>query len=67
MNDQLQWASAVELRDMIEARLVSPVEVVESCLARIDAIEPALHSFLAVAAERSLGEARRRRAGGRAR
>jgi amidase len=43
---------------LIRAREVSPVEVVEACLARIEALEPALNAFRVVLAERALAEAR---------
>ena len=58
MNDELAWASATELRALIGARQVSPVEVLEACLDRIEAAEPALHSFITVAAERARHQAR---------
>ena len=37
---------------------VSPTALVERCFARIDAIDPALHSFLRLTRDRALGEAR---------
>jgi Asp-tRNA(Asn)/Glu-tRNA(Gln) amidotransferase A subunit family amidase len=57
MDDELTSASAVRLREMIGAAEVSPVEVVQACLDRIEAEEPSLHSFLHVAAERALEQA----------
>jgi len=37
---------------------ISPTALVERCFARIDAIDPALHSFLRLTRDRALGEAR---------
>ena len=37
---------------------VSPVEVIDACLARIEALEPRLHSLVTVAAEQARGQAR---------
>jgi Asp-tRNA(Asn)/Glu-tRNA(Gln) amidotransferase A subunit family amidase len=50
--------TAVEARRLIEARELSPVELVESCLARIDAIDPAVNAVVTRADERALTEAR---------
>ena len=49
---------AWELRERLLGREISPVELVESCLARIDALEPILHAFITVAPERALADAR---------
>lgn len=43
---------------LIAARAISPVELVEHCLSRIDALDGALHSFITVTPERALEDAR---------
>ena len=48
-----------ELSARLHARDVSPVEVTTAILARIDALEPRLHAFVRVTAERALADARR--------
>jgi len=58
MDDELAWMSATELRARIATGEVSPVEVTEACLARIEALEPELHAFITVAADRALADAR---------
>lgn len=50
--------SAVELRGLIGAREVSPLEVVESCLRRIEAVNGKVNAFVALDAERALETAR---------
>ena len=49
---------AVAARDLIQRRALSPVELVESCLARIAAVNHAVNAVVALAAERALAEAR---------
>lgn len=39
------YGSAVELAAAVRRKEVSPVEVVEDCLARIDALDPELNAF----------------------
>jgi len=51
--------SAVEARQLIGARQLSPVELVDSCLARIDAVDPAVNAMVTRAAERARAEAER--------
>ena len=58
MSDELVWRSAWDLAAMIRDREVSPVEVVQAHLDRIDRAEPALHSFVTVAADDALREAK---------
>src|SRR3979409_1953702 len=48
MTDALNW-TAVELAAEYRARTLSPVEVTEAALARIEALEPALHALYAFA------------------
>jgi amidase len=56
--DPLCDRSAVELRRLIGAKAVSPVELLEACLARIAAVNPALNAITATAIERAREEAR---------
>lgn len=48
-----------EAARLIEARALSPVELVDACIGRIHALDSRLHSFLLVTEERARGEARR--------
>jgi len=50
--------SAVELRRRIGAREISPVDLMEACIARIDAFEPAVNALAARNFERALRLAR---------
>lgn len=49
---------AVELRRLIGAGEVSPVDLVESCIARIEAADPAVNAITAKAYDRARAEAR---------
>lgn len=49
---------AVELRRRIGSKEVSPVELLESCIARIEAVNPALNAMVATCVERARAEAR---------
>ena len=50
--------SAVDLRWMIAAREISPVDLVESCLARIAAVNGTVNAIVALDADRALARAR---------
>ncbi|MFA5027247.1 MAG: amidase family protein [Candidatus Methylomirabilota bacterium] len=50
--------SAVKMRRLIGAKTISPVELLESCLARIAAVNPRLNAFTSMATERARAEAR---------
>ena len=56
--DALCTLPAVELARKIAERSLSPVEVMESALARIEAVQPALNAFCFVFAEEALAAAR---------
>ncbi len=56
---ELCFLSAVELGRLIESRQVSPVEVVQAHLERIEATEATLNSFITRPGEESLEAARR--------
>jgi len=54
----LCYLSAGELSRLIRRREVSPVEVVKAHLARVEALEPALNSFITLLPEQAMEEAR---------
>ncbi len=56
---ELHYMSAWELSGLIRNREVSPVEVVEACLARIEETEPTLNSFITLMPEQAGSAARR--------
>ncbi|MFT3864390.1 MAG: amidase [Solirubrobacterales bacterium] len=53
----LHYRSARELRDLIAARELSAVEVLEAHLARIDAVNPQVNAIVTLVPERALAEA----------
>jgi aspartyl-tRNA(Asn)/glutamyl-tRNA(Gln) amidotransferase subunit A len=57
-SSDLIWRPAVDLAGLIRARQVSPVELTEAVLARIEAVNPALNAFCLVAADQALRAAR---------
>lgn len=57
-DDSLVVLSAVELRRLIEARQISPVELLEACIARIEAVNPFVNAVTATCFERARSEAR---------
>ena len=56
---ELHYMSAWELSGLIRNRDVSPVEVVEACLAQIEKTEPTLNSFITLMPEPARSAARR--------
>ncbi|HEX2282916.1 MAG TPA: amidase family protein, partial [Thermomicrobiales bacterium] len=50
---------ALELREHYRTGSLSPVEVTETVLARIDAVNPTLNAFITVTPERAMDDARR--------
>ncbi len=50
--------TAVELRGLIGAREVSPVDLVDSCLKRIEAVNATVNAFVAIDGDRALDRAR---------
>jgi len=47
-----------EAAALIAARRLSPVELLQDCLARIAALDPRLNAFIRVTAEEALADAR---------
>jgi Asp-tRNA(Asn)/Glu-tRNA(Gln) amidotransferase A subunit family amidase len=58
VDGELCWLSARELGQLYRRRELSPIEVANSVLERIDRLEPSLHTFLTVASESFLRCAR---------
>ncbi len=56
--DDLCFASATELIDLYRTRAISPVEVTEAVLHRIDLLNPSLNAFITVTPELALEQAR---------
>ena len=52
--DELEWVPAWKLRQLIAARDLSPVELMESLLTRIDRLGPDLNPFITVAADQAV-------------
>ena len=57
-NDAWSRLRAVELRRLIGARQLSPVELLEACIARIEAVNPFVNAVTATCFERARSEAR---------
>jgi aspartyl-tRNA(Asn)/glutamyl-tRNA(Gln) amidotransferase subunit A len=58
MTDDLAYISAAELAALIARRAVSPVEVVDGVLTRIEKTQPVLNAFITVSAEGARAAAR---------
>jgi len=56
--EELRYKSACELSQLIRKGDLSPVELVESCLARIEEVNPLVNAFVALRAEEALTEAK---------
>src|SRR6185437_16218174 len=57
-HSELVYRSALELGQLYRQRALSPVEVVEATLERIEQIEPRVNAFITVTAELALSQAR---------
>ncbi|WPH21203.1 amidase [Variovorax paradoxus] len=57
-NTELIEHSAVELRRLIGSKAVSPVELLEACIARIERVNPFINAVTATCFERARAEAR---------
>ena len=55
---ELNWLSIKEAHDHLASKQVSSVELTQSCLDRIDAVEDQVQSFLAITPEIALAQAR---------
>jgi aspartyl-tRNA(Asn)/glutamyl-tRNA(Gln) amidotransferase subunit A len=59
MSDEFSFMTAIDLRDRILSKEISPVEVARASLARLEAVEPILNNFVTVTADEALDAARR--------
>ena len=57
-NDELVSLTAVELRRRIGTKEISPVELLEACLERIEEVNPAVNAVTAMSVKRARKEAR---------
>jgi amidase len=57
MDTDLHYASLLEVSSLIASHDLSPVTLTEAMLTRIETVDPALNSYLSVAAESALAEA----------
>jgi len=55
---ELQLLSLAEVSERVRAKRISPIELTQACLARIEALNPELNAFITVTAEMALGQAR---------
>ncbi|MEH2493060.1 Asp-tRNA(Asn)/Glu-tRNA(Gln) amidotransferase A subunit family amidase [Bradyrhizobium sp. AZCC 2230] len=58
MSNDLCFLSATELRDRINSKKVSPVEVVSAVLARAEALQPELNCFITLCGDEAMAAAR---------
>nr|WP_315431625.1 amidase [uncultured Albidiferax sp.] len=58
MDKRLPETSAVELRRLIGSRQLSPVELMDACIARIEALNPAINAICATDFDRARSAAR---------
>ena len=58
MSTELTAKSARELSALVHSRTVSPVDIVEGVLTRIDECQPRINAFITIAHEQALEEAR---------
>lgn len=52
--DELLYKSASELSRLIHARSLSPVELVQACLRKIEEVNPSINAFVSLQSERAL-------------
>ena len=58
-SSELCYLSAGQLSRLIRRKKLSPVEIVEACLSRIESVEPALNSFITLLPDQALAAARK--------
>ena len=56
--DDLAALSLSHAADLVRARKISPVELTNSCLSRIERLNPVLNAFITVTADQALADAR---------
>ncbi|MDA1258500.1 MAG: amidase family protein [Chloroflexi bacterium] len=57
-SERMAYTSAMELAGLVRTRQVSPVEITEAALRRIEASQPVLNAFITVARDEAMAEAR---------
>ncbi len=55
---ELSLSSLADVSELLRSKKLSPVELTQACLARIEALNPELNAFITVTAEMALGQAR---------
>jgi aspartyl-tRNA(Asn)/glutamyl-tRNA(Gln) amidotransferase subunit A len=58
MHDDIAWLSAADMASAIRATKLSPVEVTEKLLGRIDAVNPAINAYVLVTRDRAMQQAK---------
>jgi aspartyl-tRNA(Asn)/glutamyl-tRNA(Gln) amidotransferase subunit A len=58
-SDWHAYTPATELAELVRSRKVSPVEITEAALRRIDASQPVLNAFITVAHDEATAQARK--------
>jgi aspartyl-tRNA(Asn)/glutamyl-tRNA(Gln) amidotransferase subunit A len=58
MSDAIAYATIRELRERYRKRELSPVEVTRTLLGRIEQLDPMLHAFITLTADRAMADAR---------
>lgn len=58
MSEKLLFSSIDDVHSMYKAREVSPVEILEATLARLEELEPKLNAFVTVLSEEALSQAK---------
>ena len=58
LGEDVLYLSATELGRRLRSRQLSPVELAEAYLARIDRLAPKLNAFVTVTGDRALAQAR---------
>ena len=53
-SEEFAYLTALDLRRLIRTKQASPVEIVESALRRLEALQPALNAFVTVTADLAL-------------
>lgn len=59
MDDELVWCSIDQVAGLFDSRSISPVELAEAYLSRIDRFQKELNAYVTVTPERALEDARR--------
>jgi len=56
--EDLHWMSIEDAATLVRRRKVSPVELTQLCLSRVEGLNPRLNAFITVSGEKGLAEAR---------